>query len=602
MKIGQKLQEAGSRDNTFSFEFFVPKTEQGIQNLYDRMDRMYQAKPEFIDITWNAGGRLSKQTTELVSTSQSALGLETCMHLTCTNMPCALIDEALDKAFECGCENILALRGDPPFQGGKWQACEGGFRYAKDLVQHIRKRYGNHFCIGVAAYPEGDDETPDARALIPYLKEKVDAGADFIITQMFYDADNFLEWCRLVRGAGINIPIIPGIMPITSYTAFMRRANWCRVNIPREFLERLEPVKENDQAVREIGTELVVNMCRKLLDSKYVTHLHIYTMNLEEAPLKILERLGLLQVDDSPGSTSRQRSLSVESMPWRRSLNPQRRKESIRPIFWQRRPYTYVARTSQWSVDEFPNGRFGDSSSPAYGALDLCDRPVLRHSYEKSLKLWSRPETIYDIANLIINYLKGNIDCLPWSDVPLNHEVDSILDSLIRHNENLIFTINSQPKANGVPSNDPVFGWGPPDGYVFQKQYLEFLLPRHKLDTLINLINTNYSILTFFSIDNEDNLNTNHPDDTKAIAVTWGVFPGREVLQPTIVEKVSFIAWKEEFYRILDDWRLRFSANGDSKSAELLQTIINDYALVTIVDNNFISNDDMIGKLLSCLY
>lgn len=595
MKISEKLekQREKSPKPTFSFEYFVPKTTQGVQNLYDRMDRMYESTlPQFIDVTWNAGGGLLSQlSTDLVATSQSVLGLETCMHLTCTNMPISLIDDALQSAYDSGCQNILALRGDPPVNSNEWTPVEGGFNYAKDLVKYIREKYGDHFDIGVAGYAEGhpEDDTDDIK-LIEYLKEKVDAGANFIITQMFYDADIFINWCKKVRAVGIDVPIIPGIMPITTYAAFLRRAQWCDIHIPDEFMDKLEPVKDDDQMVREIGTDLLVSMCQKLLDSGYITHLHLYTMNLEKAPIMILERMGLLPTDEELNANS----LAV--LPWRKSLNPQRRKEEVRPIFWQRRPYSYVARTSQWTADEFPNGRFGDSSSPAFGDLDLCGASLIRQSGKKSLELWSTPTTLEDIAQLVVNYLDGKVNCLPWSDISLNHEVDTILDDLIALNKKLIITINSQPQINGIKSNDPVFGWGPKDGYVYQKQYLEFLLPKNKLHKLHDALDNNI-ILTYFAVDYEGNLTTNHPD-TKANAVTWGIFPGREVLQPTIVEKISFLAWKEEFFHILQEWKLNFQNHHAEESVKLLNHLIDDFVLVNIVDNDFISKENKIFSLL----
>ncbi|QLG71287.1 hypothetical protein HG535_0B03260 [Zygotorulaspora mrakii] len=596
MKITDKLEkhQEKSAKPTFSFEYFVPKTTQGVQNLYDRMDRMYETSfPQFVDITWNAGGgMLSQLSTDLVATSQSVLGLETCMHLTCTNMPVSEIDDALQRAYESGCENILALRGDPPLNSKEWTPVEGGFRYAKDLVKYIREKYGDHFGIGVAGYPEGHPEDNDDRdKLVEYLKEKVDAGADFIITQMFYNADIFIKWCEAVRAAGVSVPIIPGIMPITTYAAFLRRAQWCEINVPDEFMKKLDAVKDNDQTVREIGTDLLVSMCQKLLDSGFVNHLHIYTMNLEKAPIMILERLGLLPTDKDVSDAA------VAVLPWRKSLNPQRRKEEVRPIFWKKRPYSYVARTSQWAVDEFPNGRFGDSSSPAFGDLDLCGSSLIRQSGKKSLELWSRPKTVEDIARLVIRYLERDLNCLPWCDVALNNEVDVILEDLISLNQNLIITINSQPQLNGIKSSDPVFGWGPKDGYVYQKQYLEFLLPKEKLYKLQDSLKDN-TMLTYFAVDYEGNLTTNHPDDYKANAVTWGIFPGREVLQPTVVEKISFLAWKEEFYHILQEWKLNFQNNQIQESVVLLDHLIGDYVLVNIVDNDFVSIDNKMLKLL----
>ncbi|SCU78063.1 LADA_0A03620g1_1 [Lachancea dasiensis] len=599
MRVSEKLQknlESNEKSKpTFSFEFFVPKTSQGVQNLYDRMDRMYQTRPQFIDITWNAGGKLSQLSTDLVSTSQSVLGLETCMHLTCTNMPVELIDDALAKAYESGCQNILALRGDAPSTTGEWKQCEGGFAYAKDLVSYIRKKYGDHFDIGVAGYPEGHPEEEASPQLIQFLKEKIDAGANFIITQMFYDADIFIDWCRQVREAGIEVPIIPGIMPITTYAAFLRRASWCQIHVPDEFMAALDAVKEDDQAVREVGTQLLTGMCQRLLDSGYVTHLHMYTMNLEKASIMILDRLGLLTEDEDIFRDD------VVPMPWRKSLHPQRRNESVRPIFWQKRPYSYVARTSQWSADEFPNGRFGDSSSPAFGDLDLLGSALIRQSPQRAVELWSAPKAFSDLTGLVVAYLQGNTKCLPWCDVALNHEVDSILPQLLELNQNGILTLNSQPRVNGSNSGDKVIGWGPSNGYVFQKEYLEFLLPKDKLSTFVNLVEGG-STLTYFAVDATDKLYSNHPDDTAANAVTWGIFPGREVLQPTIVEKVSFLAWKEEFFQILEEWGSILGEQGHSESAELLKSVIQNYTLVNIVDNDFVTEGDRIYDRLRHLY
>lgn len=589
MRISHKLQNAHSESDTptFSFEFFVPKTSQGVQNLYDRMDRMYNLNPQFIDVTWNAGGRLSNLTTDIVSTSQSVLGLETCMHLTCTNMPVELIDKALKDAYDSGCQNILALRGDPPVEGGEWTAVEGGFNHAKDLVKYIREKYGDHFDIGVAAYPECHPEETNIDLLIDYLKDKVDVGADFIITQMFYDAEGFIEWCAKVRARGITIPIIPGIMPISSYAAFKRRATWCEINVPSQFEEKLQAFKEDDQLVREAGTELVAEMCQKLLDSGFVNHLHFYTMNLEKSSIMILERLQLIS------------SKAADDLPWRKSLNPNRQNESVRPIFWKNRKYSYITRTQDW--DEFPNGRWGDANSAAFGDVELFTAGLLRQSPKRAAELWGEPKSIDELSNLVVSYLDGKVNSLPWSDTPITSEIGSIKQDLIKLNMKGFFTVNSQPRVNGCVSNDPVFGWGPKNGYVYQKQYLEFLIPKSKLHQLLQRIEQinapfnnnnnakdNYNILTYFAIDCSDDLTSNTKDDS-ANAVTWGIFPGNEVHQPTIVEKVSFLAWKDEVFRILHEWSGIFEAGSNARA--LVQSIVDDYALVNIVDNDFVGRD-----------
>lgn len=238
------------------------------------MDRMHSLGPAFVDVTWGAGGNLSSLTCEMVKVAQSVYGLETCMHLTCTDMEREKIDGALKEAYNTGCTNILALRGDPPREKEKWQAKAGGFRYAKDLVKYIKKTYGDHFDIGVAGYPEGCDDQSDPELLIEHLKEKTDAGGTFIITQMCYDADIFIEWMKKVRAKGINVPIIPGIMPIHTHAAFFRRATWSGCSIPLDWKAVLEPVKNDDMVVRDVGCRLVAEMCNKLLGAG-VNHLHL---------------------------------------------------------------------------------------------------------------------------------------------------------------------------------------------------------------------------------------------------------------------------------------------------------------------------------------
>lgn len=163
---------------------------------------MHALGPEFIDVTWNAGGTSSDTTLELCTTAQSVYGLETCMHLTCTNMPREKIDVALKAAKEGGIQNILALRGDPPRGQENWTSVDTGFSYASDLVRYIREQYGDYFCIGVAGYPEGHPDSKDKSVDLRYLKEKIDAGADYIVTQLFYDCDLYLDWVKSVREIG----------------------------------------------------------------------------------------------------------------------------------------------------------------------------------------------------------------------------------------------------------------------------------------------------------------------------------------------------------------------------------------------------------------
>ncbi|KAF7863183.1 hypothetical protein EAF04_007266 [Stromatinia cepivora] len=571
MHIKDMLAEAERSGNpSFSFEFFPPKTAQGVQNLYDRMDRMHGLGPSFIDITWGAGGRLAQLTCEMVGVAQSQYGLETCMHLTCTDMGKEKVDEALRNAYKAGCTNILALRGDPPREKEKWEATEGGFQYAKDLVHYIRQTYGNHFDIGVAGYPEGCDDQDDEDLLLDHLKEKVDAGATFIVTQMFYDVDNFIDWLGKVKARGVTIPVIPGIMPINTYASFLRRCNHMGCKIPPKWSAALEAVKNDDAAVRNIGKDLVAEMCRRIIQAG-VHHLHFYTMNLAQATRMVLEELNL--------TPSTQRPLK-HALPWRQSLGLGRREEDVRPIFWKNRNKSYVARTQDW--DEFPNGRWGDSRSPAFGELDAYGIG-LKGSNEQNIKLWGQPKSIKDIAELFVNYLENGIESLPWSEAPISSEADIIKSDLIELNRRGFLTINSQPAVDSVKSSDPVYGWGPTNGYVYQKAYLELLVAPDMMPELVRRIQHDPD-LTYYAVKKTGDLQTNAQSDGPN-AVTWGVFPGKEIVQPTIVETISFLAWKDEAFRLGTDWAHCHSALSPSRG--LIESIMDSWYLVNIVHNDF---------------
>lgn len=555
---------------SFSFEYFPPKTLTGVQNLYDRIERMYHFGPKFIDITWGAGGHVAELTCEMVSQAQAYFGLETCMHLTCTDMGQQKVDDALRKAYKAGCTNILALRGDPPRDKEKWEATDDGFKYAKDLVLHIRKAYHDHFDIGVAGYPEGCDDNKDEDLLLDHLKEKVDAGAGFIVTQMFYDADNFVRWVAKVRARGIHVPIIPGIMPIATYASFLRRAKHMNCRVPDEWLAALEPVKNDDIAVRDIGKTLVADLCRKIAAAGIV-HMHFYTMNLAQATRMVLEELRWMPTVHSP---------LRQTLPWKQSLALGRRNEDVRPIFWRNRNKSYISRTQDW--DEFPNGRWGDSRSPAFGELDAYGIG-LTGTNEQNRKKWGEPKSIQDVSAVFLKYLHKELDALPWSEAPLSGEADEIIADLVDLNSRGLITINSQPAVGGVKSNHPVYGWGPANGFVYQKAYLELFVSPDVYPELISRIEEN-PYLTYYAVTKSGSLTTNTPSEGPN-AVTWGVFPGKEIVQPTIVESISFLAWKDEAFRLGTDWANCFDAGSPSRI--LLDRMMREWHLVNIGETIF---------------
>ena len=223
MKVIDKIKaKAKAKAPFFSFEFFPPKTDEGLRNLFSRVERLAGLSPVFIDVTWDASKPASNDKTLLIcKVAQQYFGVDAMMHICLTSMSKAELRSVLTRAKEAGIENVLALRGDPP-KGKEWKPVEDGLAYGADLIRFIRKEFGDHFCIACAGYPEGHMDNPDAEADLAHLKAKVDAGADFVMSQLFYDADLFLEFVKRCRNKGIECPILPGIMPIQSYRGFDR--------------------------------------------------------------------------------------------------------------------------------------------------------------------------------------------------------------------------------------------------------------------------------------------------------------------------------------------------------------------------------------------
>jgi methylenetetrahydrofolate reductase (NADPH) len=322
---------AGQGDRPWvAFEFFPPKTETGVANLYSRLGRLAECKPLYIDFTWGAGGSTSDLTLELTQQSQERFGYVANMHLTCTNMPRYKLDQALEVARKVGITNILALRGDPPAGQKDFQAVDTGFGCALDLVRHIKAQpEGAAFCISVAGYPEGhpdrikkvlagqsltaserersvrmDDgylyvcSDRDFEEELVYLKQKQDAGAEMIVTQMFYDVHVFLSFVRQCRAFGITVPIVPGIMCITSYAGYKRMCGFCKTRVPDGMARRMEEIKEDETAVLDYAIEWAVETCKTLLAHPDGSKgLHFYTLNIDKIVLPVLSQLGLLPED-----------------------------------------------------------------------------------------------------------------------------------------------------------------------------------------------------------------------------------------------------------------------------------------------------------------
>ncbi|KAL9657366.1 hypothetical protein ABK040_014355 [Willaertia magna] len=582
MKIIDRINQCIEENKTFySFEYFPPKTDAGVENLYQRLERMAKLAPLFIDITWGAGGSTAGKTIEIGQTAQNMIGLETQIHMTCTNMKVEDIDNAIQTAKDLGIQNILALRGDPPQGSDEWEKTSGGFQYAKDLIRHIRQTHGDYFGISCAGYSEGHPEG-DYEKDLHYLKEKYDAGADFVVSQLFYDWQQFLKFVKDARELGIKCPIIPGIMPLQSYAGWQRMVTFCKTRIPEHMKEDMSKLNlEDDNEIKAYGIKLCVTMCKALL-SNGIRGLHFYTLNLEKSTEEILNGLELSPKESIP-----------RSLPWIKPANAKRSDEKVRPIFWSNRVKSYIDRTQNW--DDFPNGRWSDSRSPAFGELSDSVSYFYRRKFgetENLKSIWGQEhDSVESVQEVFVNFLEGKIDFLPWNEQSPSPETNIIKNELVVLNKNGFLTTNSQPKVNGAPSSDKNVGWGPKNGYVYQKAYIECFISPENLELLEKVVKEKYPMISYQASTKDGKVKTNITDSSSGVnAVTWGVFPVQEIIQPTVVDSYAFMVWKDEAFTILKGhWLSLYEEN--TNASRVLSTITNEWYLLNVVDNDYVNGD-----------
>jgi methylenetetrahydrofolate reductase (NADPH) len=287
MKIIDKL--ASSRP-AFSFEFFPPKDEDGRVRLFETVSKLRRYEPAYVSVTWGAGGGTRRLTIELVEQIASQTGLDAMAHLTCVGATRAELTGILEQLRQAGVENVLALRGDPPKGDTEFRAVENGCAHASELVEFIRAEHGQSLCVAGACYPEVHPDAPNAATDLAHLKRKVDAGADFLITQLFFDNRDYFGFVERARAAGITVPVIAGIMPVTNFSQIKRFSAGCGAKLPESLLTALEEAGEDAARVREVGVAYATEQCRELLE-RGVPGIHFYTLNRSPATVQILEAL-----------------------------------------------------------------------------------------------------------------------------------------------------------------------------------------------------------------------------------------------------------------------------------------------------------------------
>jgi methylenetetrahydrofolate reductase (NADPH) len=272
----------------FSFEFFPPKDDDGARALFATIEALTPLRPAFVSITYGAGGSTRGRTVALAKQIQREIGLTVMAHVTCVGASRAELRELFDDLARSGVQNVLALRGDPPKGTAAFVPAEGGFRYATELVAMLRRNYD--FCIGAACYPETHPEAVSAEDDLVHLREKVDAGADFLISQLFFDNDRYRAFEQRAHAAGIMVPMLPGLMPITNYQQIARFTQAIGASIPPKLLRELELRCDDGKAVEDLGVAYAALQATELLD-RGSPGIHFYTLNRSPATRAIVSAL-----------------------------------------------------------------------------------------------------------------------------------------------------------------------------------------------------------------------------------------------------------------------------------------------------------------------
>ncbi len=297
MRIDQILASAG--EPVFSFEFFPPKTPEGERNLYDAVAHLQALEPAFVSVTYGAGGSTRGKTIEIVSRIRDEFGIEAMAHFTCVNATVDELRATLDEMAEHGFDNVLALRGDPPLGQEEWTKTEGGLEYSRELVELIRADYP--FAIGAAAFPETHIHATSADDDLRHLKAKVDAGADFLITQLFFDNAAYFDFVARARAIGIDVPIIPGILPITNIGQLDRITSLCGAQITPRLRAELDARAEDPGSVEDFGVAWAALQCAELLAGG-APGIHFYTLNRSPATRAILGALKIARPWETPAA------------------------------------------------------------------------------------------------------------------------------------------------------------------------------------------------------------------------------------------------------------------------------------------------------------
>jgi methylenetetrahydrofolate reductase (NADPH) len=297
MRIDQILEE---RRPCFSFEFFPPKDDEGTERLFQTISELENDEPAFVSVTYGALGSTRDRTLNVVRRIKQETDIEPMAHFTCVGATVEELRATLDEMRDIGIDNVLALRGDPPQGETEWRQTPGGLKYSTELIELITSEYP--FAVGAASFPEVHPEAPDLEHDLRFMHKKVEAGSTFLITQLFFDNDLYFEFVEAARERGIDVPIVPGIIPVTNYKQLKRITSMCGASIPDDFERELAARQEDPEAVKDLGVSFATLQCADLL-ARGAPGIHFYTLNKSPATRAILAALRA-------------------SRPWDRALEP----------------------------------------------------------------------------------------------------------------------------------------------------------------------------------------------------------------------------------------------------------------------------------------
>ena len=283
-----KIKDILAKTRPVSFEFFPPRTADGIPAVLETVNELKVYSPDYISVTYGAGGSTRAFTEEITLEAKRTAGVEVMAHLTCVGQTKEEIHGVLDRLAEEGVENIIALRGDPPKGSSQFVAFEGGFQHASDLLEHLKANFD--FGVAAACYPEGHTESVDLDTDLQFVKQTVDSGADFLITQLFYDNRHYFDFVDRARSAGIDVPIIPGVLPVLNSGQVRRFTTLSGSEIPSDLDKLLDKYADNESSARDMGVEYATNQVRDLWDAG-VPGVHFYVLNRSYSVSRILDNL-----------------------------------------------------------------------------------------------------------------------------------------------------------------------------------------------------------------------------------------------------------------------------------------------------------------------